>query len=221
MMSKRPEEMESPQEIVDFFVNTANFPGGFDTHYPQSPIVGSTEHQNLAKGFPIGMRFKSAPVSRVADTRTVHVGHHFRADGRWRLYAFADADATELDSLAEWLENSEESPVARFTPEGQDIDSVFDSKVIYQQDYSEVDINKAPSYFRPKVGLYHVQDWEKVYGVLPDQDFFDARNISRDGALVIVRPDMYVAHVLPLTARQEITEFFAQSMRPQRVSANA
>ena len=36
MMSKRPEEFESPQEIGDFYVNTAEFPGGFSTQYPPS-----------------------------------------------------------------------------------------------------------------------------------------------------------------------------------------
>lgn len=217
MMSKRPEEMESPEEIVDFFVKTANFPGGFDTHYKPSRLTGTAEHQDLAKGFPIGMRFKSAPVSRVADSLPVNVGHHFRADGRWRLYAFADTDGSAVAGLAEWLENSEDSPVNQFTPEGADIDSVFDAKVIYQQSYQDIEWASVPSFFRPKVGHYHVTDWEKVYAAIPDDDFFEARGMDRSGALVIVRPDMYVAHVLPLSARGEITEFFARSMLRQAV----
>ncbi len=217
MMSKRPEEMEGPQEIVDFFVDTANFPGGFETHYQPSMITGTAEHQDLAKGFPIGMRFKSAMVSRVADSLPVHVGHHFRADGRWRLYAFSDADGSAVTDLAAWLEDSADSPVNLFTPTGADIDSVFDAKVIYQQDYHDVDVADVPSLFRPKVGEYGLTDWEKVYATIPDDDFFDARGVDRSGALVIVRPDMYVAHVLPLSARSEITEFFAQSMVRQAV----
>ena len=217
MMSRRPEEMESPQEIVDFFTDTANFPGGFDTKYPTSPIIGTGARQELAQGFPLGMRFKSAPVSRVADTTTVQVGHHFRADGRWRLYAFADADGSAVADLASWLEDSAESPVRLFTPDGADIDSVFDAKVIYQQTYHDVDLPHAPSLFLPKVGRLQVMDWEKIYAAIPDDDIFDARGIDRSGALVIVRPDMYVAHVLPLSARDELTEFFAQSMVRDRV----
>lgn len=217
MMSRRPEEMESPQEIVDFFTDTANFPGGFDTKYTTSPIIGTGARQELAQGFPLGMRFKSAPVSRVADTTTVQVGHHFRADGRWRLYAFADADGSAVTDLASWLEDSNESPVRLFTPENTDIDSVFDAKVIYQQSYHDVDLPHAPSLFLPKVGRLQVMDWEKVYAAIPDDDIFEARGIDRSGALVIVRPDMYVAHVLPLSARNEITEFFAQSMVRGRV----
>ncbi|WP_255768996.1 FAD-dependent monooxygenase [Pseudarthrobacter sulfonivorans] len=212
MMSRRPEEMQGPHEIVDFFVSTANFPGGFDTKYQNSTLIGTSEHQDLAQGFPLGMRLKSARVSRLADTATVQLGHHFRADGRWRLYAFADRSGQAVADLAAWLETADDSPVTRFTPEGSDIDSVFDAKVIYQQGYRDVDLATVPGFFMPKVGRYKVTDWEKVYASTPLDDIFEARKIDRAGALVIVRPDMYVAHVLPLTARAEITEFFAQNM---------
>lgn len=217
MMSRSPEEMESPQEIVDFFVDTANFPGGFDTKYIPSRLVAADAKQDLAQGFPLGMRFKSAPVSRVADTNTVHVGHHFRADGRWRLYAFADADGSAVADLASWLEDSEDSPVNLFTPANTDIDSVFDAKVIYQQSYHDVDLATVPRLFMPKVGHLQIMDWEKVYSTIPDDDIFENCSIDRSGALVIVRPDMYVAHLLPLSARAELTEFFAQSMASQKV----
>lgn len=217
MMSRSPQEMEGPHEIVDFFVNTANFPGGFDTRYEQSSLTGGTEHQQLAEGFPVGMRFKSAQVSRVCDTTTVHLGHHFRADGRWRLYAFADESGQEVAALADWLEHSADSPIAAYTPEGSDIDSVFDAKVIYQQDYHDVDINKVPRLFVPKVGKAQIMDWEKVYTAIGHQDIFTERGIDRAGALVVFRPDMYVAQVLPLAARAELAEFFAQNMASPKV----
>ena len=212
MLSKRPEELESPQEIGDFYKRTVEFPAGFMTQYPPSVLIGEDHHQALAQGFPIGMRFRTALVSRVPDTSTRQLGHHFRADGRWRLYAFADANGTAVAELANWLENSEGSPVTQFTPKGADIDSVFDAKVIYQKSYEEIDLGQVPSYFLPLVGPFQVTDYEKVYSVLPGEDIFDARGIDRSGALVIVRPDMYVAHVLPLSAREEITGFFAQNM---------
>jgi hypothetical protein len=34
--------------------------------------------------------------------------------------------------------------------------------------------------------------------------------------MVVVRPDQYVAHVLPLDARQELAAFFAGFMLPNR-----
>ncbi|KAB1643652.1 FAD-dependent monooxygenase [Gulosibacter chungangensis] len=213
MMSRRPEEFSSPSEIGDFYVDTAEFPGGFATRYLESTLIGDTANQALAKGFPVGKRFKSARASRIADTTPRHLGHHFRADGRWRLYAFADTDGKEVAELAEWLEHSENSPIARFTPIAADIDAVFDAKVIYQQPYQDVDINTVPRLFRPRVGPFEVTDYEKMYAAIPGEDIFEERGIDRSrGALVIVRPDMYVAQVLPLTAREEISEFFAQTM---------
>lgn len=222
MMSKRPEELSGPDEIARFYADTAEFMGGFLTEYQRSMLTGEGAHQELAAGFPIGKRFKSAEVSRVADTTPRHLGHHFRADGRWRLYAFADADGAAVADLANWLQDSPESPVAQFTPESGDIDSVFDAKVIYQQPYQEIDIAEVPTYFLPKVGPFRLKDYEKIYSARPDTDIFDERQIDRrQGALVIVRPDMYVAHVLPLTAREEITEFFAQNMLEQVSSESA
>ena len=44
------------------------------------------------KGFVIGMRFHSAPVIRLADAKPVHLGHAVKADGRWRLFVFADRE---------------------------------------------------------------------------------------------------------------------------------
>ena len=45
-------------------------------------------------------------------------------------------------------------------------------------------------------------------------DIFDARGLSRDGVVVVVRPDQYVAAVLPLEATDELADFFARWMLP-------
>ncbi len=220
LMARKPEDFDSPTELAEFYTRTAEFPAGFMTEYQPSPITGEKTHQDLATGFPIGKRFKSAMATRVGDSNSVHLGHHHRADGRWRIYAFADAaaptDPSAVRAWADWVATSPDSPIARFTPAGQDLDSVFDVKVIYQQPLDEVQVTDAPELFFPRVGPFQVRDYEKVYATLPDDDIFTARGIDRRGALVVVRPDQYVAHVLPLTARDELTDFFAQSMLPQR-----
>ena len=212
MMAKRPEDFDSPSELEDFYVKTAEFPAGFMTQYQPSMIVAEPTHQQLAAGFPIGKRFKSAPVIRVADANPVHLGHHHRADGRWRIYAFAapasGAGSPVLDEWADWLANSPDSPVVAYTPKDSDVDSVFDVKVIYQQDHTHVDLATVPKTFLPKVGPLHLVDYEKVYAVQPGADIFDIREIDRRGVVVVVRPDQYVAHVLPLTATNELAAFF-------------
>ena len=154
--------------------------------------------------------------------RAATIGHCHRADGRWRLYVFADADgpggpAPHLRALCEHLEHSPDSVVRRYTPAGADIDSVFDVRAVFQQHHRELRLEDLPSLLLPHKGRYGLVDYEKVF--TPDwttgaDDIFDLRGIDRDhGALIVVRPDQYVAHVLPLDAYDDLAEFFAPLMR--------
>ena len=216
LMARKPEEISDPQELADYYLATSEFPSGFMTQYGPSAIVGGAARQELATGFPLGKRFKSAEVTRVCDGNAVHLGHHAKADGRWRVYAFADAAApgegSALDAWADWLA-SPGSPLSRFTPEGADVDAVLDVKVVYQQAFQDVDLADVPDVFRPRTGPLGLTDWEKVYAAGPTvwtgDDIFAERGLSRDGVVVVVRPDQYVAHVLPLDATDELAEFFA------------
>jgi phenol 2-monooxygenase len=126
------------------------------------------------------------------------------------VYAFADADAT---ALADWAARmtAPDSPLSRATPAGADVDAVFDVKVIYPQSYDAVDIAAVPGLFLPKTGPLGLTDWEKVFAAGPSGwntvDIFTERQIDRAGVVVVVRPDQYVAAVLPLSAPDELTAF--------------
>ncbi len=225
LMAKKPEEFESPSALEDFYVSTAEFPAGFMTQYQPSMVVGDAVHQSLATGFPIGKRFKSARVVRVADANDVHLGHHHRADGRWRVYAFADAAPGEPSALADWaawLASSPASPLARYARVGEDVDSLLDVKVVYPQRHGDIDLGRVPEVFLPRTGPFELVDYEKVYSVHRDEDIFDLRGIDRAaGCVVVVRPDQYVANVLPLTATDELAAFFAQFLLEAIVPAPA
>jgi phenol 2-monooxygenase len=197
LMATRPEDLKDPGELEEFYVRTAEFPAGFRTEYPPSSIVGMAEHQDLATGFPLGKRFKSARVMRVCDANPLHLGHLARADGRWRIYVFASTDASALGKVASRLE-----AVLGDHPEW------FDVKVVYPQHYLEVDLMAVPALFTPQIGPFELTDLENVFATLPDDDIFDARGISRDGVIVVVRPDHYVAQVLPVGAVGELAGFF-------------
>jgi phenol 2-monooxygenase len=217
LMAKKPEEFDSPSELEDFYTSTAEFPAGFMTQYAPSMLIGEPVHQDLASGFTIGKRFKSAPVVRVCDTNPVQLGHQATADGRWRIYVFADPSApgtrqagspSPTAAFAEWMANAPDSPLAA-TPSDADRDAWFDVKVIYQQDHTGIDIGNVPAVFTPEVGPFKLPYLEKVYGTDPAADIFELRGIDRGGAVVLVRPDQYVAKVLPLGATDELAEFFA------------
>ena len=66
---------------------------------PKTVLTAPPTHQELARGFTVGMRFHSAPVVRLADAKPMQLGHAARADGAWRIYAFADAAAS---ACAHW-----------------------------------------------------------------------------------------------------------------------
>jgi len=207
LMARKPEEISDPQELATFYLGTAEFPSGFMTQYGSSMIIGSDAHQALAAGFPLGKRFKSAEVVRVSDGNVVHLGHHAKADGRWRVYAFGDATGSGLDAWADAV-----APVlARFTPAAGDVDAVFDVKAIYQQSYEDLDVTTAPALFQPKTGPLGLTDWEKLYAAAPSHwskgDIFAERELSRDGVVIVVRPDQYVAAILPLGGVHELASF--------------
>ncbi len=212
LMATKPEALADPSELEDFYVKTFEFPAGFMTQYEPSVIVADPEHQARATGFTLGKRFRSAPVVRVCDANPAQLGHHARADGRWRIYAFADAAApgqpSALTDFAEWLAHSPESPVVMHTPDGADVDAWFHVKVVYQQPFEDVDMRSVPEAFLPRVGPFGLRDYEKVYAVDPQQDIFELRGVDRDGAVVVVRPDQYVADVLPLPATDRLGAFF-------------
>jgi phenol 2-monooxygenase len=214
LMATPEEEFDDPAELEKFYVKTAEFPAGFMTEYQPSMITGENKYQHLAAGFPIGKRFHSAIAVRVSDATPLEIGHLARADGRWRIYVFADRDQSASKVWADWLANSAKSPVLAHTPEGKDADYLFDIKVIYQASHDKIEIPALPEAFKPVVGPFKLVNTEQIFAVDPSRDIFDARGIDRDqGAVVVVRPDQYVAHVLPLEATTELASFFAGFLR--------
>ena len=207
-----------PKEFQRYFERHLRFTAGVGTHYRPSAICGEAAHQALATGFVVGTRFHSGPVLRVSDAKRVELGHAGKADGRWRLYAFAGKDDHSLRALCRFLHEAADSPLRRFTPPGQDLDAVFDLRAVFPQAHHELALESMPVLLRPPKGRHGLFDYEKVFA--PDlkngPDIFDLRGIERArGALVVVRPDQYVAHVLPLDAHAELVAFFAGFMRPQ------
>ncbi|CAN7603548.1 FAD-binding monooxygenase [Bosea sp. LjRoot9] len=206
-----------PKAVEAYFVRHGRYTAGTATRYAASALTGEPSHAGLAAGFPIGARFHSAPVVRLGDAKPVELGHAAEADGRWRLYAFADsADpssaTSQLRALCEFLAASPSSPIRRHTRPGDDIDAVIDLRAILQQAHRDVAVETLPGLLLPRKGRLGLVDYEKVFcrDFRDGHDIFDLRGIDREhGCLVIVRPDQYVAHVLPLSEFRALADFFA------------
>ncbi|MFV8382194.1 FAD-binding monooxygenase [Corynebacterium hindlerae] len=205
LMAKPAEEFEDPKFLEEFYVKTAEFPAGFMTQYEDSLITYGASDQSLATGYPLGKRFRSAEVARVSDGNPIHLGHQAVADGRWRIYVFGDAAGTAVNDWAAWW-GSAGSP-QRFTPVGGDTDALFDVRVIYNSEHPEIDIPSTPAAFKPRVGSFGIEYWEKIYGIIPGNSIFPERGIADTGAVVVVRPDQYVAGIFALDDTAALNAF--------------
>ncbi|HSG14927.1 MAG TPA: 3-hydroxybenzoate 4-monooxygenase, partial [Anaerolineae bacterium] len=220
IFSERSDEGTVPEEFQRYFAKHLRYTAGVETRYEPSLLTTTDTHQKLATGFKIGMRFHSAPVIRLADAKLIHLGHTIKADGRWRLFAFARANDAglpggQIAALCEFLLNDPRSPVRRYTPREADIDAVIDVRAVFQQGHRDLALEKMPPLLLPAKGRYGLIDYEKMF--CPDlkvgQDIFDLRGIDRQsGAIVVVRPDQFVASIMPLQARESLTAFFAGFM---------
>lgn len=226
MFSAKPKSADNPDgidpaEFQRYFTQFGRFTAGTATHYKPSALVGDGAHQHLARGQVLGMRFHSAPVIRLADAKPMQLGHCIEADGRWRVFAFAGrAEPMAADcgirALCEFLDGDAGSPLRRHTPPGGDLDSIIDLRAVFQTPHREMRLETLHSLLIPAKGRYGLKDYEKAF--CPDfksgRHIYDLRGIHREkGCLIVVRPDQYVAEILPLDDHQGLARFFAGVLR--------
>jgi phenol 2-monooxygenase len=227
LFSEKPKDAGSAEQFQQYFQKHGRYTAGVEARYDQSIITTTGSRQELAAGLVVGMRFHSAPVIRLADAKRMHLGHVLKADGRWRLVAFAAADDHGQDDgdialLCGGLLHEPTSPVRRYTPAGEDIDAVIDVRAVFQAGHRNLDVGQLPPLLMPTKGRLGLTDYEKAY--CPDlahgPDIFDHRGIDRaQGALVIVRPDQYIAAVLALDDQSSLARFFDGFMIPKSHAA--
>ena len=206
---------EEPR-IIRQFKENLEFTGGTAVKYDASYLFAASAHQALAKGEEVGRRFHPAPVVRVSDAKQMQLGHVAEADARWRIYAFASkadssAPGSAIHQLADWLESNPNSPIVKHTRQDEDIDAVIDFRAVFQQTFDQLAYEHMPSLLKPKTGKLGLQDHEKVFCVDHKGlgDIFEMRGINRaQGCMIVVRPDQYVAHVLPLDGYDALAAFF-------------
>ena len=193
------------------FLEGGKFTAGLTVKYQPSILTQNDEFQNLAKGFPIGERFHSAMVDRLADAKPMQLGHVQNSGYRWTLFIFAPQDkelrSTQLQSTLDSLEQEDRSPIRKSSIIGLDPDQLLDLRIIYPENFRELEYSDMHSVLKPRKGKYGLVDYEKVLcaqkGI--NSNIFDLREVNRTkGAMVLVRPDQYVSTVLPLDAATEL-----------------
>ncbi|MCZ8261904.1 MAG: FAD-binding monooxygenase [Beijerinckiaceae bacterium] len=211
-----------PSETQRYFVQHGRYTAGTATQYRPSLLTEDTRHQALAPGFAIGTRFHSAPVIRLADARPMHLGHVAKADGRWRLFAFAGAgdDGGPEGGIARLCAflDAVGSLLRRVTPPGADADAVIDLRAIFQKPHRALAIERMPAFLLPMTGRLQLRDYEKIFCIDPadGQNIFVNRGVdTARGCVVILRPDQFVSGLFPLDAHAEIGAFLDRILLPR------
>ena len=88
---------------------------------------------------------------------------------------------------------------------------MIDVRAVFQQGHRDLAIEAMPALLLPRKGRHGLCDYEKMF--CPDlkggHDIFAMRGIEgKAGCMVVVRPDQYVAHVLPLDGHAALAAYF-------------
>ena len=87
---------------------------------------------------------------------------------------------------------------------------MIDLRAIYQRPHTEFPEDQVHRLLRPCKGRFGLIDYEKVFCAAREDDIFDARGIDKDsGCAVVIRPDQYVADILPLDGFERMSKFFS------------
>jgi hypothetical protein len=208
-------------EVQKHFVKHGRYTAGTATVYKPALLTGSSTHQHLATGLLIGTRFHSSLVVRIGDGKTMQLNQTLAADGRWRVIAFAGQGDfgnahSAIGNLCKYLTSSPQSLLKRYALPDADVDAIIDVRAVFQKNHHELNVTDLPELLFPPKGKYGLHDYEKAFCAVTEihENIYAQRGIDREqGCIVIVRPDQYIAHILPLDAHAATTEFFSRFMR--------
>ncbi|KAL2255684.1 hypothetical protein VTK26DRAFT_2897 [Humicola hyalothermophila] len=219
----REEHGVTPAQVAEQFVMAGRYTAGQAVHYDGSAItvVGERDGE-IASGVTVGMRFPTAQVVRFCDAKAMQLVKALpAAGGQWYVVVFAGdvarpAAATRLSRVSQSLEKT----ARRFTPPGAYPDSVIDRVLVIASERHQVEQEQIPQFFTPVTGKWNMKCLTKVYA--DDESYhsghghaYEALGVDREqGALVVVRPDHYVAKVAALEDVDSIGQFFEAFLCP-------
>ncbi|KAK3681120.1 FAD binding domain-containing protein [Podospora appendiculata] len=220
----RQEHGITPQHFADQFVKAGRYTAGQAVQYDASAIVAiGDQDKEIAAKVAVGMRFPTAQVVRYCDAKAMQLVKGLPANGRWYVVVFA-GDVQDAESAARLQKASEalDRIAQSFTPSTADADSIIDRVLVISSDRKKVEQSQIPDFFTPVAGKWRMKCPTKVF--VDDESYNSGHGHAYDeygvdvkrGALIIVRPDHYVAKVTTLEdVEQPIREFFQGFLLPQ------
>ncbi|KAF2468923.1 phenol 2-monooxygenase-like protein [Lindgomyces ingoldianus] len=206
----------SPEEFRRYFIKAGRYTAGLTARYEDSEVTDlKGSRQEVARGIVVGMRFPSAQVVRFCDCKAMQLMRGLTSDGRWRILVFAgditvERDRKRLEELADFLARM----TWGYTLPTADIDSLIEPVLVLRTKFAETEQERIHGYFWPVTGKWRMRDLHKVY--IDDEHYNSGHGHAYEkyevdpavGAVVIVRPDQYVAKVTTMDDFEGITGFF-------------
>ncbi|KAI1082077.1 FAD binding domain-containing protein [Whalleya microplaca] len=221
--SFRQENGITPEQFHEAFVKAGRYTSGQAIKYTNSIITSSSSSDHLlATGVEVGMRFPSAQVVRFCDARSLQLVKALPADSRWHIVIFGgdicdESVSRRLQKVREHLlSNDFEHVIRHFTPPGSDFDSVIHPILFLSSKRIDVEQEQIPELFTPITGKWKMRSLFNVF--VDDEGYnnsghghaYEVYGVdSSRGALVIVRPDHYVAKISSLEDTGAVDVFFS------------
>ncbi|EMR70161.1 putative phenol 2-monooxygenase protein [Eutypa lata UCREL1] len=215
--SYRQENGITAEHFREQFLRAGRYTAGLAIKYGESSLVRwNVNAETLASGVTVGMRFPTAMVVRLCDARPMQLVRALPADGRWHLVVFGGNVSTAGDSeKLKAVARGWEEIIRAHTPTEADPDSVIRSILVLSSGRASLDLGQIPDVFKPITGPLKMR---YIHGVFVDSEGYNTLGCGRAfesygvdptrGAVVIVRPDQYVAQISALEEVDVIRAFF-------------
>ncbi|OHE98311.1 FAD binding domain-containing protein [Colletotrichum orchidophilum] len=211
----RREHGYTPEDFQDYFIKSGRYTAGLATEYKPSILVRPGTDDKLASGVGVGTRLQTAQVVRFSDAKAMQLSHALRADSRWSLVVFP-GDISQPHGEKRLFRAAEqlEALMRQLPIIDKSIHGFVSLVLVLKSDRKSLEEKKIPRLFTPTAGTrqikflrnvlvddasYHAGHGEAYakYGVDPEI-----------GAMVLVRPDQYVAGIFAFEAVEGISRFF-------------
>jgi phenol 2-monooxygenase len=225
---KRASSNEKIEEIdpTRLGMLSAAFYAGFTVNYDDSVLVvkekeerkGVAWTKDVTNKIEVGMRFPSLQIVRQADASVWQSLQWLKSDGRYRIILFAGniKDPIQKKRIQVFCNTLEKdgSFLKRVTPPAAKIDSVIELLTWHSSPREETDIFDFPSLLHPfdeEMGW----DYDKIFvdDVTYHHGHGEAYKHSgvdpQNGAVVVVRPDQYVAYTGEIEDVAGLERYFA------------
>jgi len=207
------------EEFLEAFQKSGGFTSGIGIHYDPS-VITSSGGQQIASTLTIGQRLVPQIILRAADARPFEIQDLCPSDTRFKILVF-------VGDLKNPKQNQRVNELAADMGAAKGLLNMFGGR--YDQDTGEWDAfdllsicsGKKESVSYLDVPPLFRSQWSKVY--VDDVDSASAQGGKAyysygidpsTGAIVVVRPDGYIAAVAPLEKVADIDAYFTAFMKP-------